>query len=351
MSVECFITGGSGFIGQHLLAHLTARGHTTWALVRSPESGEKLQAQVRQLGGDPARLHTVQGDISKAGLGLSEADRTRIASARVVFHLAVQFAWGMTMEHAREVNVRGALGVASLAANQNSRLLMVGGYMVQNQIHLGRIGVNLDCPERTDWPGVYQRVGGYEASKIEAHFAVLRQMQTAGADVTVVHPATVCGHSESGHMVDGQPLADLIRNLACGKLTAVPGSAQHWLPLVSVDYLVKMIACAAFDPVMANQQVLALDDATPNLHGLLAQCAEALGRRAPRWHIPMGLLRGVLAVPGVARRLGTHAESLNFIQTQRFDMTHSQQLERRYQLAHPDLQRTLHRTVSYLSGL
>lgn len=51
MSVECFVTGGSGFVGQHLLAALTAQGHKTWVLMRSPGNIERLKEQVGQLGG------------------------------------------------------------------------------------------------------------------------------------------------------------------------------------------------------------------------------------------------------------------------------------------------------------
>lgn len=49
MSVECFVTGGSGFVGQHLLAGLTAQGHKTWVLMRSPGNIERLKEQVGQL--------------------------------------------------------------------------------------------------------------------------------------------------------------------------------------------------------------------------------------------------------------------------------------------------------------
>jgi thioester reductase-like protein len=79
---------------------------------------------------------------------------------------------------------------------------MVGGFMLQNLNHLASIGVDDECPENTNWPAVYRRVGGYEGSKIESHFAVIRYMQDAGADYTIVHPATVCGHSESGHILE-----------------------------------------------------------------------------------------------------------------------------------------------------
>ncbi|KKO16848.1 SDR family oxidoreductase [Pseudomonas putida] len=350
MSVECFVTGGSGFVGQHLLAGLTATGHKTWVLMRNPENIERLKEQVRQLGGDPAYIHAVEGDISREELGLSEADKQCVSSSTVIFHLAAQFTWGLTMEQARAVNVQGALRVARLAASQRIRLLMVGGYMLQNLTHLASIGVDNEHPENTNWPAVYGRVGGYEGSKLESHFAVIRYMQEVGTDYTIVHPATVCGHSESGHILEGQPLADLIRNLALGRLKAVPGSARHWLPLVSVDYLVKMMTCVAFDPSMANRQVLALYEHTPNLQGMLEQLAQTLDIKAPRRHVPIGLLKWLLAIPGLATGLSISAESLNFIQTQRFDMSDSLKLEQKYQLAHPDMARTLERTVRYIQG-
>lgn len=199
MGVECFVTGGSGFVGQHLLARLSATGHKTWVLMRNRDHLERLREQVGQLGGNPANIHAVAGDISRDGLGLSEADRQSVSCASVVFHLAAAFSWGLTMERARAVNVQGALRVARLAASLRVRLVMVGGYMVQNFAFLTRIGVDYDCPANTDWPAVYSRVGGYEGSKLESHFAVIRYMQQAGADYTIVHPATVCGHSEWAH--------------------------------------------------------------------------------------------------------------------------------------------------------
>ncbi|WP_422403752.1 SDR family oxidoreductase [Pseudomonas sp. GZD-209] len=348
MSVECFVTGGSGFVGQHLLARLTAKGYKTRVLMRTPGNIERLRKQVSQLGGNPAYIHAVEGDISREGLGLSEADKQCVSSVSVIFHLAAEFSWGLSMERARAVNVQGALRVAKLAAGQRIRLLMVGGFMLQNLNHLASIGVDHECPENTNWPAVYRRVGGYEGSKIESHFAVIRYMQDAGADYTIVHPATVCGHSESGHILEGQPLAELIRNLAQGRFKAVPGSSRHWLPLVSVDYLVAMMTCVAFDPSMANRQALALYEHTSSLQGMLEQIAKPLEVKAPRQHVPIGLLRWLLMIPGLAARFAISAESLDFIQTQRFDMSNSEQLELKYQLTHPDMARALEKTVRYV---
>lgn len=120
--------------------------------------------------------------------------------------------------------------------------------------------------------------------------------------------------------------------------------------MVSVDYLVTMITCVAFDPSMANRQVLALYEQTPNLQGVLKQLAATLKVKAPRRHVAIGVLRWLLKIPGLAARLAISAETLNFIQTQRFDMSNSKQLEQKYQLTHPDMARTLEKTVHWVKG-
>ena len=239
--------------------------------------------------------------------------------------------------------------MARLAASQHMRLVMVGGFMLQNLTYLAKVGVDIVCPENTHWPAVYGRVGGYEGSKLESHFAVIRYLQEADADYTIVHPATVCGHSETGHILEGQPLAELIRNLAQGRFKAVPGTDRHWLPVVSVDYLATMITCVAFDPSMANRQVLALDESSANLQGCSSNWQRhwCEGASAPcRDQVDQVAVDD----PGLAARFAISAESLNFIQTQRFDMNRSRQLERKYRLTHPDLARTLEKTARYVTS-
>jgi len=350
MSVECFVTGGTGFIGQHLVASLSAKGHTVRVLMRRPERLAALQEQVDNLGGVASRVFAVAGDLERDKLGLSLADREALKQARVVFHLGAHFAWGLSLEHSRAVNVEGAKRVALLAAEQNSRLVTIGGYMLKNHEHLQRIGIDPRDPELTNWPAVYRRVGAYEASKLEAHFATLELMSAKGGELTVVHPATVCGHSRTGHILVGQPLVELIRNLAQGKLTAVPGTAEHWLPLVTVDYLVELVAACAFDPAMAGQELLALDDQSPNLRELLVQVAQPMGLKPPRHHISLRLLRLLLRIPPVARFLNTDAEALDFIQTTRFDTAAVEQFANRHGIAKPDIRQALQHTAMFVNS-
>ena len=350
MREHCFVTGGTGFIGQHLLALLTSKGHPVTVLMRQPEALPALQALMEQHGGNPQRLTAVAGDLSQPGLGLSAQALRQIETARVVFSLAASFAWGLDHAAARAVTVNGAVAVAQLAARNGSRLLMLGGFMLENHAHLQRVGVDVQVPARTDWPAVYRRVGGYEGSKLEAHFKVLACMQALGGELTLVHPATVCGHSRTGHILPAQPLADLIRQLASGKLSAIPGSAAHWLPVVPVDFLVEMMVAAAFDPEQAGKQLLALDTRTPNLAGMLELLAGPLGVSAPKRYVPVGLLRWLLKMPGAQKLLKTSVESLDFIQTTRFDTTASQALVLKHQLRWPDLQAALQATARHVAS-
>ena len=350
MSVECFVTGGTGFIGQHLLACLSAKGHTVRVLMRRPERLAALREQVDQLGGSGTRILAVAGDLQQHNLGLSPADREALGQAAVVFHLGAHFAWGLTVEQSRAVNVEGAKRVALLAAEQHSRMVMIGGYMLKNHEHLHRIGIDPDHPQRTDWAAVYRRVGGYEGSKLEAHFATLELMAAKGGEITVVHPSTVCGHSRTGHILEGQPLVELIRNLVQGRLTAVPGSARHWLPLVTVDHLVELVAACAFDPAMAGQELLALDEQTPNLRELLAQVAHPLGVKSPRRHIALPVLKLLLSIAPVARFLNTKPEALDFIQTTRFDTAALEQFAKRHGIAKPDIGRSVQHTARFVNS-
>src|SRR5690606_3242340 len=310
------ITGASGFIGRHLCARLTADDQPVLALMRRPEQLTALQAHVNALGGQGDRVTAVAGDLAQPGLGINQA----LPPLRAIIHLGASFGWRLNKAAARASNVLGSLAVASLAQASGCRLVFISGFMLENQVHLARLGIDADRPADTQWERVYRKAGAYEASKLEAAARVRARASEWGLDMVEVQPATVAGHSRSGALDMGQPFYQLMDNLAKGRLALVPGTPSHWLPLVAVDHLAALIARAA----LADQpppRLLALDPATPTLQRMLAQLAAELNRRPPRVHVPIPILAALLKLPGLPRLMNSDPEALHFIQPTRFDTT------------------------------
>jgi nucleoside-diphosphate-sugar epimerase len=330
--MNLLITGATGFIGRHLSAYLTLHNHEVIALMRRPDELSDFRAKVTELGGKGHLIHALEGDLTLPKLGIDKS----IPGIGAVIHLGARFAWRLDRESAQAANVNGSLAVAELAQTLGCRLVFISGFMLENPEHLKRVGVDVARPERTDWASVYRRTGAYEASKLESAVKVRLLAEKTELDLVEVQPATVAGHSQTGELDQAQPLYQLIANLAGGRLTVVPGTPDHWLPLVTVDHVVAVIAAAAM-ATNPPRRLLCLDSDTPALQPMLAIAGEALGIQSPGRHIPLPVLRVLLSIPGVSGFMNTYPEALHFIQTKRFDTAITDQFLGEHGLHRPDI--------------
>lgn len=86
-----FITGGTGFIGGHLLQRLANRKGTIYMLVRHG-SEHKVDVLRRSLRLDRSRLVAVKGDLDQPNLGISAANMAKLkGKVRNFFHLAAVY--------------------------------------------------------------------------------------------------------------------------------------------------------------------------------------------------------------------------------------------------------------------
>ena len=99
--------------------------------------------------------------------------------------------------------------------------------------------------------------------------------------------------------------------------------------------------------LIRRPRLLVLDDATPSLAGLVRRLAQALALEPPHRHLPLGLLRALLRVPGTAQLLRTEPESLHFIQTHRFDTTATRAFAARHGVPWPDIGAALEATARF----
>ncbi|MEN8161000.1 MAG: SDR family oxidoreductase, partial [Myxococcota bacterium] len=105
--MESFVTGATGFIGRHLVPHLLARDQEVHVLVRRG-SLARLEALRSSWGDGAERVHAVVGELGAPFLGVSPADRERLAG-RIdhFFHLAALYDMEADADRLREANVGG----------------------------------------------------------------------------------------------------------------------------------------------------------------------------------------------------------------------------------------------------
>jgi uncharacterized protein YbjT (DUF2867 family) len=88
MQKRIFITGGTGFIGRHLIPRLLARGHEVAALTRSGSEG-RLPAGVRVVSGNALNLATFVDHISPADTFVQLVGTPHPSPARAAEFLSV----------------------------------------------------------------------------------------------------------------------------------------------------------------------------------------------------------------------------------------------------------------------
>ncbi|WP_432190571.1 alpha/beta fold hydrolase [Streptomyces sp. Tue6028] len=286
---SAIVFGANGFIGRPLVAELLNRGRQVAATVRG--SGGALTSWLAEQGVDIRGLTIVRADITEHGLGLAP---DALPDVRDVYNAAGRYAFGITAAEAQATNVAGALHVVEWAATRPDlrRLVHISGYRVSGE----------DSP-----PPDYRKLGAYEASKIEGDTAVRARARELGVPLTLANPSSVIG---PGQYIG---LATMIADLWRGKLPALPGSRDVFLPVVTLDHLVHFLASIPEHSETAGNGYWILDDTTPNLPELVSLVAEHLGVRAPSRTVPVGLIRQL------PRSLtGADPETLSFLSADRY---------------------------------
>lgn len=335
------VTGATGFIGRWLLLELTRSGVAVCALIREADARlGALRAWVDAHGGDGSLLDAAPLELLEDDLGLDPCGRQRLAEAEVVYHLAARFGFGLPANVARRANVDASVRLVELLSASSSlrRLVHLSGYRTQ-----GTPARRLDVDDPVALARYYREHGAYEASKVEAHARVAQAAAAHGVPLTRISPSTVIGDSRTGETTQLTGLAETLELLWRGRLPVLPGGAQTWLPVVTVDFLAALLARLPADPPSEGAHVLVFDDRTPTLPALIHRIADRMGVAAPRATIPAALLRWLpTALTGV------HPEALSFVSTDRYDPRPLAECTDRLGLIPPPLDASLDRWVDFL---
>src|SRR4051812_29784600 len=102
------ITGGTGFIGKHLIDRLVRRGEPIYVLVRA-RSRANLEALIAERWNAHAKLiEPLEGDITQPLCGLGEGQLQSLrGNVKGLFHLAAIYDMGVDRDAAWSANVEG----------------------------------------------------------------------------------------------------------------------------------------------------------------------------------------------------------------------------------------------------
>ncbi len=266
------VTGGTGFVGSHLVETLVAAGHRPRVLVRDL-SGPRWIAGLE--------VEWLEGD-----LGNDAALERLVDGAGTVFHLAGVVRAGSS-ELFREANARGT---ARLAAAFASRGAPEGRFVyVSSLAAVGpSSGIEGVGPEAEPRP-----ISAYGRSKLEGEVEVRRVL--AGRRWIILRPPAIYGPRD----VD---ILEFFR-LAARGLVPIP-SGERWLTLAHVADVVRAVLAAAQREAPVGR-VLHLGEPRPyRMEAVVRLLADAGGVPARILRVPAPLVRLVGFGGTVLQRVG-----------------------------------------------
>ena len=212
-----FVTGGSGFVGGHLIRRLVADGARVRAIARS----DRAAAKVQEAGAEPA-----PGD-------LTDTARLRAAAegCEVAFHCAATVSdWGRRDDFMRGT-VQGTANALDACRDAGvARFVHVG---TEAALMNGRplVRVDEEAPLRPDSKGLYS------ASKAQAE-QLVRDANKDGLETVVLRPRLVWGAG------DGTILPGLLEAVDKGRFRWVDGG-RHLTSTTHVENAVEGLVLAA----------------------------------------------------------------------------------------------------------
>jgi len=271
------VTGGTGFVGAHVVRALLARGGAVRCLVRPGSRRDNLA-------GLPVEI--AEGDLTDPA-SLAAA----LSGASRLFHCAADYRlWARDPRDLARVNVEGTENVLGAAARAGvSRVVYTSS--------VGALGRTADGSPADETTPVHRgELGGhYKRSKYDAE-RVAEQWAAKGLPVVIVNPSTPVGELDIRPTPTGQMIVDFLRG-------RIPAYVDTGLNLVDVRDVAQGHLFAAEKGRVGERYILGNRNMT--LKEILGELARITGRPAPSLCLPHALPLAVSAVAtGLARLSG-----------------------------------------------
>ncbi|MEO8332688.1 MAG: NAD-dependent epimerase/dehydratase family protein [Gallionella sp.] len=256
------VTGGTGFIGKHLIARHVARGDQVRYLTRR-NAADDMRGAV---------AHT--GDL---GSSIDEL-RKFVHGADVLYHCAAELRNEAEMEN---TNVRGTANLLEAASGEIGRWVQLSS--------TGVYGSSLHGDIRED-SGI-SPVNAYERSKARSDKLVCAATEKQNLPCVLLRPSNVYGTD-----MPNQSLFQLIRMIDRGWFFFIGkrGAAANYIHVENV--VDALVLCATAGLSGYGRAYIVSDHRT--LEDFIGIIAASLGKRAPQTRLPESLVRAVVALAG-----------------------------------------------------
>src|SRR5579872_1685469 len=251
------VTGGTGFVGAHIVRALLARGHLVRCLVRAGSNRANLA-------GLPVEI--VEGDLLDP-----QSLRGSMSGIDTLYHCAADYRlWAKRGEVLRN-NVEGTRNVLAAAAQANVRRVVYTS-------SVAAIGLEPDGSPATEQTPMHpgDLIGEYKHSKHEAEL-LARKAAYEGLPLVIVNPSTPVGELDIKPTPTGQIIVDFLNR-------RMPAYVDTGLNIIDVRDVAAGHLLAAERGVTGQRYILGNKNMT--LRELLEGLSNLSGIPAPRVRLP-----------------------------------------------------------------
>jgi len=264
-ALRVFVTGGSGFVGSHLIPALVAAGHSVWALARSEASARRVEALgARRVWGELGAVHWEA--LDDIDVIVHAAAKAEDWGDPVLFDAINVTGTQQLLEAARSAGVKRFIHISTEAAVFRGRDL---------------IDIDESVPLAPDSPFPYS------ASKAKAEQAV-QAANSEALSTVVLRPRLIWGPGDS-------TVLPVVAQAAEDGTFAWTNQGAQQISTTHVHNLVDAIL-AALHRGPGGTVAFVVDAETHTMRDFLTAYAEAAGIELPTRSVPGWLLRTAASV-------------------------------------------------------
>lgn len=261
-SAQTLITGATGLVGSAVANKLVAEGFRVRALVRPGSPRFHLNG---------LDLEFVAGDIRDP-----QSVRKAMAGIRHVFHVAADYRlWARDPNEIFAANVEGTRVMMQEAKAAGVERVVYTSSVATLALRDDGSPADETVPLATE-----EGIGAYKRSKIAAERLVETMVVNDSLPAVIVNPSTPIGPRD----IKPTPTGRIIVETARGR---VPGFLDTGLNLVHVDDVAEGHLAALRRGVIGERYILGGENVL--LADMLAEIAGMVGRRPPRWRVPLAV--------------------------------------------------------------